>query len=194
MKKLIALLLVLALVLSFAACKSSSESPAATAADEAAATEAPAEETAAAEGITIGTISPKTKKLGTTEGKVKSLQTLMFTGFCGLLLNSATKPISSRDALKGFIRTGLSEEVIVFCHYTSEHSSLSRKLKPPPPAPKNQTRSHAFTTAIRWPRRGATSTSAPTPRSRRVSKSAYAASCRQCRPSACLISLITHLK
>ena len=63
MKKLIALLLVLALVLSFAACKSSSESPAATAADEAAATEAPAEETAAAEGITIGTISPNTGSL-----------------------------------------------------------------------------------------------------------------------------------
>lgn len=64
MKKLIALLLVLALVLSFAACKSSSESPAATAAAaEAAATEAPAEEAAAAEGITIGTISPNTGSL-----------------------------------------------------------------------------------------------------------------------------------
>ena len=64
MKKLIALLLVLALVFSFVACKSSSESPAATAAAaEAAATEAPAEEAAAAEGITIGTISPNTGSL-----------------------------------------------------------------------------------------------------------------------------------
>ena len=64
MKKLIGLLLALALVFSFAACKSgSSESPAAT--TDAAATEAPAEPTEAPvpEGITIGTISPNTGSL-----------------------------------------------------------------------------------------------------------------------------------
>ena len=62
MKKLIALLLVLALVLSFAACKSGSESPAATG-DDATAAEAPAEEAAADEVLTIGTISPNTGSL-----------------------------------------------------------------------------------------------------------------------------------
>lgn len=65
MKKLIGLLLVLALVFSFTACKSgSSDSPAATDAD-AAATDAPADATEAPEpaGITIGTISPNTGSL-----------------------------------------------------------------------------------------------------------------------------------